>query len=196
MAEEVSIWSSLTTATEIVSWLALRFGLIGRLWPSRFLLSPGWSHVHEVLYLNYHFRSFIQSDGILGTVALSQRTRFEPTWILFNLTSLGNDVLSATGCQVHELIPDPYLDSADSRCTQTGHTYNPRGADHGQGTQDVYPVGDLSGKHGNLRYIGAVLTVWDTSLPLYGPHSVIHRTLVLYRLVGLLLLATILWEWT
>ena len=53
----------------------------------------------------------------------------------------------------------------------------------GHGAQDAYAVGDLSGKYGDLHYIGPVLNLWDIFLPLYGPSSIVHRSLVLYRLV-------------
>lgn len=53
----------------------------------------------------------------------------------------------------------------------------------GHGSQDVYAVGDLSGKHGDVHYIGSVLTMWDIFLPLYGPNSVAHRSLAFYRYI-------------
>lgn len=115
-------------------------------------------------------------------MTLSQRTRFDPTWLLFNLTSIGNEVISLAGCQINEFPLDPSV-SFDMRCTQTGHTYNPSMLNDGHGSQDVYAVGDMSGKHGDVHYIGSVLTMWDIFLPLYGPNSVVHRSLVFYRLV-------------
>lgn len=136
--------------------------------------------------IRYHrsvvVKSIVQSDGISGVLTLSQRTRFDPTWLLFNLTSLGNEVISLAGCQIHELPLDPSI-NFDLKCAQTGHTYNPNMVDGGHGAQDGHAVGDLSGKYGNLNYIGSVLTLWDIFLPLYGPHSIAHRSLVFYRYI-------------
>lgn len=61
----------------------------------------------------------------------------------------------------------------------------------GMGTQDQYPVGDLSGKllrrnndselvPGSEELKGSF---WDLFLPLQGRHSIIHRTLVVYKYV-------------
>lgn len=46
----------------------------------------------------------------------------------------------------------------------------------GKSAQDMYAVGDLSGK---LDYLKK--TYWDIFLPLSGPNSVQHRTLAIYR---------------
>lgn len=45
----------------------------------------------------------------------------------------------------------------------------------GNATQDMYAVGDLSGK---LDYISK--PEWDIFLPLFGPNSVLHRTIAIY----------------
>lgn len=59
----------------------------------------------------------------------------------------------------------------------------------GYGTQDQYPVGDLSGKL--LGRNNATVLVeggqelngshWDVFLPLRGKYSVVHRSLVIYK---------------
>lgn len=59
----------------------------------------------------------------------------------------------------------------------------------GFGTQDQYSVGDLSGKllgRNNATVLvqgGQELngTFWDVFLPLQGKHSVVHRSLVIYK---------------
>lgn len=63
------------------------------------------------------------------------------------------------------------------------------------GTQDQYPIGDLLGKHKdrteylNHKYLLPGLanelsgSYWDVYLPLQGPHSVVHRAMVIQRLV-------------
>lgn len=59
----------------------------------------------------------------------------------------------------------------------------------GLGTQNQYPIGDLSGKL--LRRNNETALVkegqelvgeyWDTFLPLHGIYSIVHRSLVIYK---------------
>lgn len=49
----------------------------------------------------------------------------------------------------------------------------------GEVSQDSYAVGDLSGKIGYDSKRS-----WDIYLPLFGRHSVAHRSLVIYRFVS------------
>lgn len=59
----------------------------------------------------------------------------------------------------------------------------------GFGTQDQYPVGELSGKLiGRNNFTSLVPgsqelsnEYWDIFLPLQGRHSVMHRSLVIYK---------------
>lgn len=64
----------------------------------------------------------------------------------------------------------------------TGNLFNPTGVSGSQGSQEDYAIGDLSGKHGKLQFFGSFFTMWDTNLPLFGPNSVVHRSIVFYRL--------------
>lgn len=51
-----------------------------------------------------------------------------------------------------------------------------------EGTLDQYEMGDLSGKFGTLdnkkRYI---MTYNDTTLPLFGPRSILGRSIVIHK---------------
>jgi hypothetical protein len=53
------------------------------------------------------------------------------------------------------------------------------------GSQDTYAVGDLSGKHNMWRQEQSFAELraqrWDIYLPMFGHHSVAHRSLVFYR---------------
>lgn len=59
----------------------------------------------------------------------------------------------------------------------------------GLGTQDQYPIGDLSGKllkrNNETELIPGTQELsgnyWDAYLPLQGRHSVIHRSLIVYK---------------
>lgn len=73
----------------------------------------------------------MQSKGVLGTVTLSQRTQFNPTWLEFNLTSLNNDAIFSAGCKIHELPADPYY-AGREKCSTTGPVFNPVGVEKGR----------------------------------------------------------------
>ncbi|XP_063233143.1 uncharacterized protein LOC134536961 [Bacillus rossius redtenbacheri] len=109
-----------------------------------------------------------------------------------NLTSsrdelLGRPATTFSVYKVHELPPLPRDLRATERCLTAGGMYNPGGrtAEEATGSQDSYAVGDLSGKHNKWRRPQTLPELfprlWDVFLPLQGPHSVAHRTLVLYR---------------
>lgn len=59
----------------------------------------------------------------------------------------------------------------------------------GFGTQDQYPIGDLSGKLLNRNNASIVVPgsqelngmFWDVFLPLQGVYSILHRSLVIYK---------------
>lgn len=59
----------------------------------------------------------------------------------------------------------------------------------GYGTQDQYPIGDISGKYlGRNNFTSLVPgsqelsgEYWDVFLPMQGQHSIIHRSLVIYK---------------
>lgn len=131
--------------------------------------------------MNYICRAIIQQRGISGLVSLSQRTRFDPTWLLFNISSVTKQDLFAIECQVNEF---PVEHSLRDGCSQTGNLYNPTGISANNiGSLDVYPVGALSLKHEFPNYMDSILTMWDINLSLFGASSVVHRSLVFYALV-------------
>lgn len=135
---------------------------------------------------------------------MSQNTRFEPTFINFNLTTARGDVetrlvysSSVAAYKIHELPikPAKTVGQNENACLTTKSTFDPlktsKTPPNGLGTQNQYAVGDLSGKL--LRRNNASVLVdggqelnglyWDTFLPLQGKHSIIHRSLVIYKYV-------------
>ncbi|KAJ9574059.1 hypothetical protein L9F63_008585 [Diploptera punctata] len=130
-------------------------------------------------------KALIQSHGVNGDVTLSQRSPFDPTWIRMNLSSIHHVTVSTY--RIHELPPSTFTAITDNACARTGSLYNPDNIpeDEGSGSQDTYAVGDVSGKHNMWRQEQTLAELnslrWDVNLPLYGPHSVVHRTLVFYR---------------
>nr|BBG74654.1 superoxide dismutase 6 [Tribolium castaneum] len=146
----------------------------------------------------------IQSGGIKGEVRMTQFSKFEPTFVNFDLTTARGDLetrlvysSSVAGYKIHELPvkPSKTLGQNENSCLTTKFVYNPVKIDpnvappSGLGTQNQYLVGDLSGKlQGRNNQTVLVPTghelsglYWDTLLPLQGKFSIIHRTLVIYK---------------
>ncbi|XP_030762415.1 uncharacterized protein LOC115887200 isoform X2 [Sitophilus oryzae] len=167
--------------------------------PDVFLACAKIRYVHPVTS-----RVIIQSGGIKGDIRLTQNNRFEPTFLKFNLSTARGDletriVFSSTvaGYKVHELPikPAKSVGQNENACLTTKFVYNPRQTDirtvppNGYGTQDQYPIGDLSGKllsRNNASMLvpgGQELngTFWDVFLPLQGTYSIIHRSFVIYK---------------
>lgn len=146
-------------------------------------------------------RTILNGNGVKGEVTMHQRSPFEPTWLNFTVHSAKNELRENTqylrelaGYQIRNLPPDPTLANKMSFCQSTGAVYNPTDVEEheippaGFGTQDQYPVGDLSGKlemrnkdypHNYILPLtpGNELDgiYWDVFLPMHGVHSVVHR---------------------
>ncbi|XP_071566892.1 uncharacterized protein Rsod isoform X1 [Temnothorax nylanderi] len=151
-------------------------------------------------------KAVINSRGIRGQVTAIQETPFNPTWINISLTTI-NDLetrlryaTKVASYRIHELPPEPakYVGNIVDPCLTTKKLFNPLNIVEattppaGFGTQDQYAIGDLSGKlqdrkegsyHNDILPGSAKLSgiYWDTYLPLSGIHSIVHRSLVLYK---------------
>ncbi|XP_077282996.1 superoxide dismutase family protein Rsod [Arctopsyche grandis] len=152
-------------------------------------------------------KALIDSDGIRGEIEFKQQSKFDPTWITFNLSASDGTYESslkyASSVLTYEIaeLPRPPASThnkSPNNC-DIGNIYNPKNVDlkfnppPGMGTQDQYPLGDLFGKlkgrteYLNHKYLLPSLsnelsgTYWDAFLPLQGPNSVIHRSLVIKR---------------
>lgn len=149
----------------------------------------------------------INGDGINGEITLTQRSRFEPTWLNFSMASSTKTyrdnieyARNVASFKITELPPNPAKANLKKYCATTGGIYNPLKIDRsgrpppGYGTQEQYPIGDLSGKlqSRNRRdrhdyfLAGASSELsgiyWDVFLPLQGRHSVYHRGITVHRL--------------
>lgn len=140
-----------------------------------------------------------------GEVTFTQRSKFDPTFLNFTLASAGKYAQyvskkfaeDVAAFRIHNLPPVPHKSGLSNYCRSTKELYNPRELEKssippaGFGTQDQYPVGDLSGKlqNRNKDYYHHYLLpgssselsglYWDIYLPLMGPHSIAHRGLVI-----------------
>ncbi|XP_039303730.1 uncharacterized protein LOC105197011 isoform X2 [Solenopsis invicta] len=148
----------------------------------------------------------INLRGIKGQVTAIQETPFNPTWVNISLTTIKDlevrlrYATKVASYRIHELPPKHVKNDevTVNPCLTTKKLFNPLNIDEktipppGLGTQDQYAVGDLSGKlqdrkegsyHNNILPGSATLNgiYWDTYLPLSGIHSIVHRSLILYK---------------
>ncbi|KAK2722112.1 uncharacterized protein LOC136034475 [Artemia franciscana] len=129
-------------------------------------------------------QALFSSKGIKGTVIFEQRSPFDPTRLELSLTGLNK---TAGGFHVHEFPFSPPLKSDDLVCRNTAGHYNPFGWNPqdspppGKGSSDMYELGDLSGKFGNLQGLDEKIeSYYDPSLPLYGPYTISGRSIVVH----------------
>ncbi|BES96735.1 Copper/zinc superoxide dismutase (SODC) [Nesidiocoris tenuis] len=128
-------------------------------------------------------RALVSAHGVVGYLNLEQRSQLTPTKVRLNISRVAEPVLG--GFRIHMLPALPPLDNSPhlDRCREIGAVYNPTSKGvaaeapiPGELSQDNYALGDISGK---LGY--AAEREWDCFLPLMGKHSVVFRTLVIYR---------------
>ncbi|XP_063847913.1 uncharacterized protein LOC135093003 [Scylla paramamosain] len=133
-------------------------------------------------------RAVFDALGVTGHITLTQASLFAPTDVTLALEGLKG---MAGGFHVHELPALPPRNPGVAHCSATKGHYNPYGVDvasspePGLGAHDQYELGDLSGKHGMLLGLeDAHATVTDHNLPLFGPRSVLGRSLVVHKAEG------------
>ena len=136
-----------------------------------------------------------------------QRSRFEPTWI--NLTFASADNSSENNIQyakdvasykINSLPMSPVKANSPEYCQTAGQVFDPLEISKktlpppGYGTQDQYPVGDISGKllnrnknerhyfhypEGTTNELSGLY--WDVFLPLEGIHTILHRGFLIQK---------------
>lgn len=88
----------------------------------------------DVLLFCCPSRVIIQSGGIKGDITLTQGSRFEPTFLNFNLTTARGDLetrlvysSSVSGYKIHELpvMPPKTVGQTENACLTTKYVYNP-----------------------------------------------------------------------
>lgn len=113
-----------------------------------------------------------------GKAIFHQTSPFEPTLAVVKLDSL--DYVAS-----QLLITPISIGSADTLCPGPTAPYNPAKVDRaasppeGFGSDDQFPVGDLSGKYGPLSGLRSFHRhLLDATLPLSGPESIVGRMLL------------------
>ncbi|XP_072025881.1 uncharacterized protein [Amphiura filiformis] len=122
---------------------------------------------------------------VSGDITLSQQFETDPATVDSWVEGLGQE---AAGWHVHNL-PVPYDEEVEpcSGASVQGH-YNPFNIAYGDegppkiGTNDMYEVGDLSAKFDSFAGLDSYAEASaDTNLYLYGPRSVVGRSIVIHR---------------
>ncbi|XP_050455769.1 uncharacterized protein LOC126853760 [Cataglyphis hispanica] len=122
--------------------------------------------------------------SLKGKLELLQQTEYDITSVEVSLEGLGGKM---SGYHVHMTPVEYDLEFPCEGTSLYGH-WNPLGVDTNnvpateEGTLDQYEMGDLSGKYGTLdnkkRY---TITYNDTMLPLFGPRSILGRSVVIHK---------------
>ncbi|XP_022250858.1 uncharacterized protein LOC106467046 [Limulus polyphemus] len=122
---------------------------------------------------------------VTGQVTFRQESPFDPTLVVVDFNSLQQRAYSY-GIDDYPLIFR--WDTPDQCPNIKGTIYNPFKAEPyavpepGEGSVDLFAVGDLSGKYGTLKNKKQLFQqVRDVSLSLFGIHSVVGRALVIYK---------------
>lgn len=136
---------------------------------------------------------------------MTQRSKFDPTFLNFSINTVGEHAQhvarkfaeDVAAFRIHQLPPVPLKMGKPDYCESTGSLYNPREIEKetippaGYGTQDQYPVGEISGKlqsrnkkyyhHSFLPGASSELNglYWDVFLPLQGLDSIAYRSMVI-----------------
>ncbi|XP_072882964.1 uncharacterized protein cusr [Hemitrygon akajei] len=121
-----------------------------------------------------------------GKVAFKQLLDLDNTVVEVNLTDLDSKTKTYN---IHTL-PIKTVSSNVDVCSliNTGGRYNPFNVngslspEPGNGTVDQYEVGDISGKFGQLSGLNQTSKEYmDMNMPLFGPHGISNRSLVIYQ---------------
>ena len=128
-------------------------------------------------------------DGVRGSVRMFQRHQTEPTSITYDLFGLEGNIKHQT---IREL-PLAARSSTDNSklCNELGGIFNPfkmhENAETMYSTVDMYPVGNLSAKHGQLSVIDSEYEdhymgeYTDLSIQLQGLNSVVGRSILIHK---------------
>ncbi|XP_050396767.1 uncharacterized protein LOC126815248 isoform X2 [Patella vulgata] len=125
------------------------------------------------------------SKGVTGSIKFSQSSGVVEgkTTIKNDLQNLAN---TAAKYHVHTFGILPGASSSCSAASVAGH-FNPFDIDTATdpeptvGTVDQYEVGDISGKFGKLSGVSSNDEHFDTNMNLFGPQSIIGRSVVLHK---------------
>ncbi|ODM91430.1 Superoxide dismutase [Cu-Zn] [Orchesella cincta] len=129
--------------------------------------------------------ALVQGSGSKVNFTFVQNSPFHPTTTFItarNLNSRGG------AFHVHLFPKMPKSRPGEPVCSKTGGHWNPYQVNvanypnPASGTDDQFELGDLSGKYGTLAGLDNVTSKYlDQNLPLYGPNSILGRSVVVYK---------------
>ena len=125
--------------------------------------------------------SVFNENDVIGSIRFYQRSPYDLTRVTVNLRGLSQ---MAGGYHVHEYPIGPETLGSPARCSvmYTGDHWNPTNVTNPGNTSDEYEIGDLSGKFGGLAGLNKLSAVYtDPNIPLFGPFSVIGRSIVIHE---------------
>eukprot|EP00117_Sycon_ciliatum_P003252 scpid21456/ scgid4467/ len=120
----------------------------------------------------------------IGQLRMVQSSVFDSTQVLVNLSKLANTAADYTIRETPLSRFTPARMEPDCTPARSSYIFAPfplptLSRHRDGGTPDMFTTGDLSGKYGSLRGLFAFHESFcDGNLPLFGPHSVIGRTVL------------------
>ena len=122
--------------------------------------------------------AILNAQGVSGSIRLLQRSEFDPVRLHLLLNNLNG---RATTYGIYQYPVGSKLSPADNPCQRLGKLYNPTYANgHDQNSIHLLPIGDLSGKHGNLtNKLNINKNYTDYRLQLFGQMSVVGRSIAI-----------------
>lgn len=132
-------------------------------------------------YLPLEAVSVFDENGVTGSVRFYQRSPYDPTEVTVRLRGLNQ---LAAGYHVHEYPVGPQSVGSPLKCSNiyTGGHWNPTNVIESGDTSDQFEIGDLSGKFGSLSGLSEISATYsDPNIPLFGPFSIIGRSIVVHR---------------
>jgi len=109
---------------------------------------------------------------VTGVITFSQEQEGGPVTVSGDIKNM--DASAERGFHIHE-----FGDNSNG-CTSAGPHFNPQGKNHGGPEDEDRHVGDL----GNVKTDGsgtASVNITDKSISLFGPYSIIGRTVVIHE---------------
>ena len=125
--------------------------------------------------------SVFDENGVSGSIRFYQRSPYDPTRVTVNLRGLGQ---MADGYHIHEYPIGSEILGSPARCSAmyAGGHWNPTNVTNPGSTSNEFEIGDLSGKFGGLAGLSELSAVYtDPNIPLFGPFSIIGRSIVIHR---------------
>ncbi|EDV22758.1 uncharacterized protein TRIADDRAFT_58654 [Trichoplax adhaerens] len=120
----------------------------------------------------------VNSQGVTGSIRLEQNSELDPVRLHVMLNNLNG---LATTYGIYQYPVGLKLSPTDNPCRRLGQIYNPTNMNINQhSAMNLLPIGDLSGKFGNLtNQLGVNSSFLHYQLQLFGEFSVVGRSIAI-----------------